>query len=1343
MARVKLTVSGDARGGVSALKQVLAATGDLKEASQKTAAEQVAARAKEREALTQLAAEYRAVAKTAVSGSKEQVAAIELARNAERQLGIETQRQAGILGVFRKQTGGAGDDVGRFARGALAGSGAAKALGRQVAFASGSFIGAAGLVGALVSTAKAAGDLQTELNTFQAVTKATGNELDEARKKAVALGDDLSIPNASAADAAQAMTELAKGGLDVKESMAAAKGTLQLAAAAQTDNATAATIVARALNAFSLQGKDAVKVADLLAGAANASTGDMSDFALGLAQAGAQAHLAGLTIDETVTALAELANAGIVGSDAGTSLRVMLQRLNPTSKQAKELIAHLGLSVYDATGKMLPLRDIVAKYSKVLDELNPKQRTYVLNTIFGQDASRAAAIVLGGETKAYDSLNKAVTRHGQASEVAGAKTKGFNGAVSALGNAIQTLQVQVGTTLDEAVTKDIKSLANWVSHLNDGDRAVKAVGGAIGALKTVLHDAKVAIDAVDKATGGFKQTLELLIAPKVASVVASKLTGWASGFKALIGTEAAAGAAGGAGLAGAAGSAGTLLTRLRALAALSPLTVSVLLTYTSRGEVAGSKQQDQFLQGMTPTSTPGVYTSHGMYFKMVGGKITQVAKPAAGDTGPALQSRVPIQGKSVQVPTSFTATHQTAGLAGFPAVDLFANPGTKVLAPEDGQVSRISGREPSQAPPDGAGGPWGLSLYFLGAESGNTYYLTHLAKVAEPGSYRKGDVIAIIGNYPGSTPDHVHVGIHKGKSPEAFVPSGLFKPSDYLSRPSRSKPTSKPTPGGSGHPHLGDGNGGKHAGVKIPKVSAAIQSALGRAAGTAGLADDIKANQDAVDYLSKLLDKTTDKDVKAGLETAIGRYKKAILEARHKLATAAAAETKREHQAAGVKSAFAGVQGTLSQAFHLDLLPASEEAKLKGQESRLAQIIRKALKDGKVSTADVSKINASWKAMQSGISDAEQAVAQHTKDVFDRAWQGVTTTVTRAIDEQWQQTVTQFQRDSQAGVDRIQAAAAADIQGMQRDFQRQLAQFDRETQAGRDAISAKYGAPTPTEALITQLQDEHDQQAQQAQLAADQAAGDTKAVAEDLYQIKLAGLQKQAHAERKAANEQEQTAQDAYQQQRDDLRQSLQDAETARENARQTQADNDAQTYQDQRDAQLQHLTDMHDDQMTALNNDLSDWQQWLFDKQKSYADFLSWLAQNPVSAAVAGQAPTAFSGFGASAVSVGGAPSGSLAAQRYAAAHVARLGFASGGKVPGRYVGMDDTLIARVTPGEEIIDRSTAKMLRAALAAGDFGGSRQVVVEVNVDRRKVATLFAKPVTAAQRRQISYPHMRA
>jgi murein DD-endopeptidase MepM/ murein hydrolase activator NlpD len=99
-------------------------------------------------------------------------------------------------------------------------------------------------------------------------------------------------------------------------------------------------------------------------------------------------------------------------------------------------------------------------------------------------------------------------------------------------------------------------------------------------------------------------------------------------------------------------------------------------------------------------------------------------------------------------------THPTSGLAGYPAVDLFADPGTPFLAPENGRVVRHSGRGGT------TGGFYGWSVYFQG-DSGRKYYVQHLNRKRATGRVRKGQPLGTISPWEGGDP-HAHVGIKGG-----------------------------------------------------------------------------------------------------------------------------------------------------------------------------------------------------------------------------------------------------------------------------------------------------------------------------------------------------------------------------------------------------------------------------------------------------------------------------------------------------------------------------------------------------------------------------------------------------
>lgn len=306
---------------------------------------------------------------------------------------------------------------------------------------------------------------RTEMNSLQAVTQASGAAMEAAAAKARALGNDMDLPATSAGDAAAAMTELAKGGFTLQESMEAAKGTLQLAAAAQIDAASAATIQSQALQAFGLTADYASTAADVLSGAANASSAEITGIAHGLQQAGTVAHQFGVSMEDTATTLAVFANAGIQGSDAGTLMKSALLALTDQGKPAQAAIEELGLTVYDAHGKFVGMSDLFDQLNLAASRMTDEQYQAATATLFGSDAMRLAGIAAQQGAEGFNRTRAAVTRAGQAAELAAAQTQGLPGAIEKVGNAWEETALGIYTSVEGPLAEGLGKLAEGITDI--------------------------------------------------------------------------------------------------------------------------------------------------------------------------------------------------------------------------------------------------------------------------------------------------------------------------------------------------------------------------------------------------------------------------------------------------------------------------------------------------------------------------------------------------------------------------------------------------------------------------------------------------------------------------------------------------------------------------------------------------------------------------------------------------------------------------------------------------------------------------------------------------------------
>jgi TP901 family phage tail tape measure protein len=308
------------------------------------------------------------------------------------------------------------------------------------------------------------GGFERELNTFQAITGASAEEMEHASEVAKQLGEDIHLPSVSAADAAQSMTELARAGLSVVDSLNAARGVLELAAAAQIDNAEAATLVASGLNAFQLEGEEAVHVADLLANAANAAQGSISEMGAAMQQASAIANQVGISLDDTIGILTIFAQRGLRGSDAGTSFRTAMARLIAPTKKAAEVIDLLGLDIRDAQGNIRP--EIFADFGEATKDLPPALRDMAAEIIAGQDSIRAFAIGASAGERGLQRVRLQMEQEGAAARVASARTKGLSGSFNALGSNVETLGITLGGFAAGPVQTTTQALTDMIGALN-------------------------------------------------------------------------------------------------------------------------------------------------------------------------------------------------------------------------------------------------------------------------------------------------------------------------------------------------------------------------------------------------------------------------------------------------------------------------------------------------------------------------------------------------------------------------------------------------------------------------------------------------------------------------------------------------------------------------------------------------------------------------------------------------------------------------------------------------------------------------------------------------------------
>jgi TP901 family phage tail tape measure protein len=343
---------------------------------------------------------------------------------------------------------------------------------------------AAGLVGlaagaGLAVVVHAAANFDQAMSNVQAATHETSSNMDLLRQAAISAGQATKY---SASEAAGGIEALAKAGVSTKDILAGGlKGALSLAAAGNQSVADAAETAASAMTQFGLAGKDIPHIADLLAAGAGKAQGEVSDLAMALNQTGLVAAQTGLTINETTAGLSAFASAGLIGSDAGTSFKTMLLRLTPTSLKAKTLMDDLGISAYDSQGSFIGLAKFAGVLQDKLGGMSDQQRNATLQTIFGQDAIRAANVLYKQGADGIQQWTKSVNDQGYAAQTAAIKMDNLSGDLEQLRGSLETALIGTGEGAQGPLRSLVQTLTQVVNaYIGLPPAAKSAASGLLG-----------------------------------------------------------------------------------------------------------------------------------------------------------------------------------------------------------------------------------------------------------------------------------------------------------------------------------------------------------------------------------------------------------------------------------------------------------------------------------------------------------------------------------------------------------------------------------------------------------------------------------------------------------------------------------------------------------------------------------------------------------------------------------------------------------------------------------------------------------------------------------------------
>ncbi|PFO27470.1 phage tail tape measure protein [Bacillus cereus] len=375
---------------------------------------------------------------------------------------------------FRAGVAQSRSDMQNLDRGSQSTSKGMSALGKASAIAG------VAMVGAIGASIKSAMHFEQSMAKVKAISGATDNEFAQLTNTAKHLGATTQF---SASQAAEGLSFLSMAGFKAQDSMDALPAVLNLAAVGGIELGKSADIASNIMTGFGLSAKDTDKAVDVLAKTMTTANTDLDQLGMAMKYVAPVAKSLGWGIEDSATAIAKMSDAGIQGSQAGTSLRAALLSLaNPTG-QTEKAFKKLGISVVDTNGQFKPLPELIGHISSKMDGMTDAQKTVTAAQLVGTEASAGFLALLDqGQDSLQKYKNELELSGGTAERVARIQQETLNGAWLQTKSAMEGVAIAIGESLLPAFTSFANGATNMVGILGKLDPQLVGFGLTAGAV---------------------------------------------------------------------------------------------------------------------------------------------------------------------------------------------------------------------------------------------------------------------------------------------------------------------------------------------------------------------------------------------------------------------------------------------------------------------------------------------------------------------------------------------------------------------------------------------------------------------------------------------------------------------------------------------------------------------------------------------------------------------------------------------------------------------------------------------------------------------------------------------
>ena len=370
-------------------------------------------------------------------------------------------------------------------------------------FASGGVAGALGSIGAAAETAGRALTLgvTAPLMTAAGAAIQTGMQFDASMSNVYGLMSSLNLSQAqmdalrdtaremgattkfSASEAADAMGYMALAGWDDAQVIAGIPGVLNLAAAANMDLAKASDIVTDTMTPFGMAAERAGEAADVFAYAQANSNTTVEALGEAMKYAAPTADAFGMTLQDTAAAMGVLANAGIKGSQGGTTLNAMLRDMKKNADNGRIAIGKTKVALTNADGSYRSYAAIIRDIDKATSSMTASQRDAALGAIFGDESLKGILATLKQGPDALDDMTAGLYAcGGAAADMAATMGDNLKGDLAILESGAQEMAIALSDWLMPAARGVVQGVTDLIGKFNALDDGTKNTIFRIGAM---------------------------------------------------------------------------------------------------------------------------------------------------------------------------------------------------------------------------------------------------------------------------------------------------------------------------------------------------------------------------------------------------------------------------------------------------------------------------------------------------------------------------------------------------------------------------------------------------------------------------------------------------------------------------------------------------------------------------------------------------------------------------------------------------------------------------------------------------------------------------------------------